>query len=302
MLKPGECLDGRYRIERMLGQGGMGRVMLATHLDLGLPVAIKELSPQSSALRASATRQFLLEARMLVGLNHPALPRVYEVFEGDDGCCMVMDYIEGCTLEDFLTRRGPASEVDVLRWGLALCDVLTYLHEHDPPIIFRDLKPSNVMLSDDGRIKLIDFGIAKELDIGTLSLAHNSASDGFASPEQYASSTDARSDIYSLGATLYCLLTGRVPPSPGAIIAGGKYSATCAICAPMCPGRRRCRRAHAGSARGDAPSGRARGRSHAGGDTDRRESPRRSRRCCCRAHRAMDSGSCGDPCTAQVRS
>ncbi|HEY3998936.1 MAG TPA: protein kinase, partial [Candidatus Xenobia bacterium] len=159
--------------------------------------------------------QFRREAQMLHLLQHDNLPRVHDFFEEGGRHYLVMDYIQGVTLEETI-RFEPASEAQVLGWSQELCQVLDYLHTHSPPIIFRDLKPSNIMLGDDGGIKLIDFGIAKDFDVdtgrGTRTTVRGAGTPGFAAPEQYGTGTDVRTDIYSLGATLYCLLTRSIPP------------------------------------------------------------------------------------------
>ncbi|MHB2017553.1 MAG: protein kinase domain-containing protein [Candidatus Xenobia bacterium] len=210
-LQPGDVLQGRYRIEGVLGQGGMGTVYRATHLQLNSAVAVKQLQSHvvDAEMRASAERQFRQEAQILCRLHHPQLPRVYDLLEQEDSHYLVMEYIDGSSLE----QAGPAPEAQVLEWAARLCDVLEYLHGQQPAVIFRDLKPSNIMLDAKGSIRLIDFGIAKLLDVGsTGTIARGAASMGYAAPEQYAGVTDARSDIYSLGATLYTLLSGEMPP------------------------------------------------------------------------------------------
>ncbi|MBM3460476.1 MAG: serine/threonine protein kinase [Armatimonadetes bacterium] len=221
-----ELLHGRYCVERDLGQGGMGAVFLATHVELDQPVAIKEISLDlfEPAARDSAMRQIYSEARLLSQLRHPRLPRVHDFFHARNAFYLVMEYVEGSTLDEHLLSTGPPSETQALGWARDLCEVLTYLHALDPPIIFRDLKPSNVMLEPDGHLKLIDFGIAKLLDPatgeGTLTLARGAGTHGFAPPEQYGKGTDARADVYALGATLYCVLSGSIPPESGARVSG----------------------------------------------------------------------------------
>jgi serine/threonine-protein kinase len=226
MPETGEILEGRFRIERPLGKGGMASVYLATHLELSQPVALKEMKPVAGGeLEQSALRQIYHEARLLVQLRHARLPHVHDFFKHGDCFFLVLDYIEGETLDDVLVRSGAAlSEETVLGYARDICDVLCYLHEQQPPVIFRDLKPSNIMVATDGHVKLIDFGISKLLDVatgeGTLSLLRGSATHGYAPPEQYVGSTDARSDVYALGATLYHLLTNEVPPHFAEVTAG----------------------------------------------------------------------------------
>ncbi|HEY4001326.1 MAG TPA: protein kinase, partial [Candidatus Xenobia bacterium] len=210
----GEVLNDRYHIEQVLGRGGMGAVYLATHLELEEPVAIKEMTPPLADPETveDCILQFRIEARILNRLRHPNLPRVYDFFEAEGRHYLVMDYIRGVTLE----KAPPPSEATALTWASALCDVLGYLHRQDPPVIFRDLKPTNIMLEDDGSIHLIDFGIAKvfEPDAGasTRTILQGAVSHGYAAPEQYGGGTDERVDVYSLGATIYFLLSRTVPP------------------------------------------------------------------------------------------
>ncbi|MHB2017439.1 MAG: protein kinase domain-containing protein [Candidatus Xenobia bacterium] len=217
MHSAGEVLHHRYRIEGVLGRGGMGAVYLATHLELEQPVAVKEMLLKGDAASQDAhVRQFRAEARILNRLRHPGMPRVYDFFQHEDRHYLVMDYIEGDTLEKVLRSRLPAEE-EVLGWARQLGEVLEYLHGHTPPIIFRDLKPSNIMLDPEGRIRLIDFGIAKvfeHAEKSTDTLIRGAGTPGYAAPEQYGmGGSDPRSDIYALGATLYSMLTQAVPPS-----------------------------------------------------------------------------------------
>lgn len=215
-LSPDTLLDNRYLIVKVLGRGGMGAVYQAKDRRLNNAyVAIKEMSTNAivSDLEA-ATTAFKQEARILQGLKHPALPRISDLFaQGEDRWYLVMDYIEGETLEAIAKKRGPISEAEVLDWAKQLCEILDYLHNQIPPVIFRDLKPSNIMLTSRGEIKLIDFGIARHFKHGLSSDTIAYGSIGFSAPEQYGDGrqTDARSDIYSLGATLHYLLTGVDP-------------------------------------------------------------------------------------------
>lgn len=214
-LKAGMLLAGRYRLVREIGQGGFGAVYLARDTrKRGRLVAIKQITLGLLKPREiiGATDAFNREITFLSTLSHPNLPQIYDHFTDPDHWYMVMQYIEGQTLEEKLqkARRGHLPLQQVYKIGLALTDVLGYLHEQRPPVIFRDLKPSNVMLTRNGHVYLIDFGIArrfapeKQKDTGPL------GSPGFAAPEQYGrAQTDARTDIYSLGATLQALLTGR---------------------------------------------------------------------------------------------
>ncbi|MEO9059333.1 MAG: serine/threonine protein kinase [Ktedonobacteraceae bacterium] len=201
----------RYMIQRTIGHGGMGAVYLARDLRRQTNCAIKEmsLSMVPAEDRVKAVQNFKAEAKMLAGLNHPNLPTFSGFFTEGTRHFLVMEYVDGMTLDAFLEHNnGPFPERRVLAWAKQLCDVLAYLHSQHPPIIFRDMKPGNIMLMRNGRVKLIDFGIARFF-------RHTSSQDtqllgtpGFAPPEQYGKAqTDERSDIYSLAMTLFQLLT-----------------------------------------------------------------------------------------------
>jgi serine/threonine protein kinase len=217
LLPPNTLLAGRYLILAKVGEGGMGAVYTASDTRLGQTlVAIKELSTASitdNLEKHQVSQSFEQEARMLAALNHPNLPRVTDHFNENGKQYLVMDFVKGQTLETLLQLRpGPFPVERVIAWGLQLCDVLTYLHNQRPPIIFRDLKPGNIMLDDSGQIKLIDFGIARLFKPGKSTDTVSFGTAGYAPPEQYGKhQTDARSDIYALGATLHQLLTGRDP-------------------------------------------------------------------------------------------
>lgn len=212
-------LQGVYRITRLLGSGGYGAVYLAEQLQLGgVLCAIKELQPDPKATVQQvqqAAAQFQLEATLLASLNHPSLPRVTNFFTEGSRYYLVMDYVEGETLEELLEgNHMPLPEAQVLAWADELCDVLTYLHTRKPsPVIHRDIKPANIKITPDGKLKLIDFGISKILAKGTGDAAR-AVSPPYSPFEQYGKgvSTDARSDIYALGVTLYQLLTNQLPP------------------------------------------------------------------------------------------
>jgi serine/threonine protein kinase len=212
-LAAGTVLQRRYAIERLLGGGGMGMVYLAHDQRLAnRPCAIKEMVDHfiDPRQRIEANEYFAREADTLAQLKHPAIPAISDRFDDQNRHYLVMEYVEGRNLEEELAARGgPFPESLVVDVARQLCDVLAYLHGLQPPIIYRDMKPSNVMLTGKGRVVLIDFGIArlfkgsrKGTMIGTL---------GFAPPEQYQGVADPRSDIYSLGATLHYVLTGRDP-------------------------------------------------------------------------------------------
>lgn len=210
-LPPRTILGKRYLIFKTVGQGGMAAVYQATDTRANKPVAIKEMSQDGLApdeLRESL-ESFAAEARLLKGLNHENLPKVYDSFSENARHYLVMEFIDGQTLEQRLTgARAPLPEADVLRWAAQLCAALAYLHTRKPPIIFRDLKPANIMLTPQGKIKLIDFGIARIFTPNRKRDTQALGTPGYAPPEQYGSAqTDPRADVYALGATLYQLLT-----------------------------------------------------------------------------------------------
>jgi len=216
-LAIGSLLGGRYRIVQLVGKGGFGAVYKA--LDERFQgqrvVAIKELSDAqvSPSEKAKALQDFRREANLLVQLSHPNLPNVSDFFEEGGKAYLVMEFIEGETLEKKQDEAGgPLDEALVMGWALQLCNVLHYLHTRPHPIIFRDMKPSNVMVTRDREIKLIDFGIARFFKATVTKDTSLLGSQGYAPLEQYGrGQSDARSDIYALGATLYDLLTNEVP-------------------------------------------------------------------------------------------
>ena len=226
MLSAGTILQARYRIVRQLGQGGMGAVYEAVDERLDTTVALKETLFADEKLR----KQFEREARLLARLHHQALPRVSDHFNEGDGQFLVMQYIAGEDLGEMQEHRnGPFPQDEVLRWADQLCDALDYLHTQDPQIIHRDIKPQNLKLTARGQIVLLDFGLAKG-SAGQMSVVTTSASifgytPNYAPLEQVQGlGTDARSDIYSLAATLYHLLTNVKPPDAlsraGALVNG----------------------------------------------------------------------------------
>jgi len=221
LLANNTMLTGRYRIIRSIGQGGFGSVYKAEDTQQQRYVAVKEinlskLNPQEII---EATDAFNREVSALSQLHHPNLPSMYDHFTDPDHWYLIMDFIEGDTLERYLEQAAHGSTSshgirmqDVLLIGIQLCTVLDYMHKHTPPIIFRDLKPSNVMLAPGQRVYLIDFGIARQFKPGQARDTIAFGSPGYASPEQYGKAqTTPRSDIYSLGAILHQMLTGIDP-------------------------------------------------------------------------------------------
>jgi len=209
-LERGSLLHKRYRIVEILGQGGMGSVYRAVDENLGVDVAVKE----NLFTTDEYARQFRLEAVILASLRHPNLPRVTDHFViPDQGQYLIMDYIEGEDLRQRMERVGFISEEEAIKIGVAMCDALHYLHTRKPPIIHRDVKPGNVRITPDGHIYLVDFGLAKLVKGSQATTTGARAmTPGYSPPEQYGTArTDPRTDIYSLGATLYAALCGVIP-------------------------------------------------------------------------------------------
>jgi len=218
-LPPQTMLRNQYLIIKRIGQGGMAAVYQASDTRNNRVVAIKEMSQEdlTPEEQLEAVESFKREATLLKGLSHPNLPKVYENFPENSRHYLVMEFIDGETLEQKLeAAKGPLPEALVLGWARQLCDALGYLHRQSKPIIFRDLKPANVMVTKQGQVKLIDFGIARVFSPRRTRDTQALGTPGYAPPEQYGNAqTDARADIYALGATLYHLLTnydvGRTP-------------------------------------------------------------------------------------------
>ena len=216
MLPANRKLHGdRYLIVRKLAQGGQSAVYLAMDTASGERCVVKELSESqlNEVERRKAINDLLRESSILRGLKHPGLCRLIDTFvEDDQKPFLVMEYVEGHNLEDELIETGrPLDWPRVVQWGMQLAEVLAYLHSQTPPVIYRDLKPANVMLAPNGTIKLIDFGIARELQPNRRTDTARLGTDGYAPLEQYSARSEPRSDLYALGASLYHLLTGRVP-------------------------------------------------------------------------------------------
>jgi serine/threonine-protein kinase len=222
-LQPGDILRNRYTIVGLIGAGGMGAVYLAEDNRLeGRRCALKETFPLPT-LREAARKQFHQEASTLARLDHPGLPKVSDFFSIEERDYLVMDFVPGQNLQEILNearrRNSFLEEAVVLEWAGQLCDTLTYLHTCRPPVLHRDIKPANIKLTPEGRLKLVDFGLVKPLDPNnpaTLTGLQGAGSLPYAPLEQYVDHlghTDARSDLYALGATLYHLLTERQPAS-----------------------------------------------------------------------------------------
>ena len=231
-LPLGHMLQGRYRTLRKLGSGGFGSVYLAVDTRLwGRNVAIKELSDPSPA----AQRLFEQEAAVLACLSHPGLVRVSDFFQEGRSHYLVMDYVDGLDLLELAIEAEKTGKLlpiaDVCDWMVQVCDAVAYLHRQSPPIIHRDIKPNNIRLNSAGRAILVDFGIAKIDPRAKTEVMAKATSEGYSPPEQYAgvTGTDARSDVYALGATLYALLAVKPPPDSFQLLVAG---------APLTPLRR----------------------------------------------------------------
>jgi eukaryotic-like serine/threonine-protein kinase len=225
-LKPSEILRGRYQINRVIGQGGMGCIYLADDLRLaGRQCALKEVEHDRSMtpeLLREAREQFLREATVLARLDHPNLPKVSDFFSIGNRDYLVMDFVPGKDLRTIMLEAKHAGkfleESDVLNWANQLSGALEYLHNQAPPILHRDIKPGNLKLTPSGILKLVDFGLVKVLAPGeiTITILQGQGTATYTPLEQYGGDTghtDARTDIYAFSATLYHLLTNQAPPA-----------------------------------------------------------------------------------------
>ena len=213
MTQVGSVIDGKYRVIDQIGEGGMSIVWLVTDSRLGKQWAIKEIKKNARTDTHKVIVESLKkEANLMKGLDHPALPRIVDIIEDGESLYVVMDFIQGDDLKTVVqSGKRRITEDDVVDWGIQLCDALQYLHEKG--VVYRDMKPGNVMLQNDGTVKIIDFGIAREYDPSKQDDTMPLGTRGYASPEAFkkGEQTDARSDIYSLGVTLFHLVTGHGP-------------------------------------------------------------------------------------------
>ena len=236
---------GEYIVEAVLGHGGMGQVYLASHAQVDVPVAIKQvradeplppsvieeldqlLHSKGTPLRppqgdfplsgGANTDRFLREALLLARMRHPAIPLLYDYFLENGQWYLVMEYVPGSTLSSYMREHAPLPPLEAINYALQMCDVLDYLHRQNPPIVFRDLKPANIILHPDGRLMVVDFGIARYFKEGQFNDTTDFGSPGYASPEQYEGTgqTDARSDLFSLGVIIHEMLSGQRPTRRG---------------------------------------------------------------------------------------
>lgn len=237
--------QGAYVVETMLGHGGMGQVFLASHAQVDVPVAIKQVradeplppivieeldhllhnkgtpvQPTQGDFPLSGgpnTDRFLREALLLARLRHPAIPLLYDYFLDNGYWYLVMEYVPGSTLSLYMREHAPLPQLEAVNYALQLCDVLNYLHQQNPPVVFRDLKPANIIMHPDGRLMIVDFGIARYFKEGQFNDTTDFGSPGYASPEQYEGigQTDARSDLFSLGVIMHEMLSGQRPTRRG---------------------------------------------------------------------------------------
>lgn len=216
MLEIGSLVDGKYKILNKVGQGGMSVVYLAMNEKANKQWAVKEVRKDGVLDFESVKQGLVAETDILKKLSHPNLPSIIDVIDTEDSFIIIMDYIQGNSLNKALEEFGAQPQEMVIEWAKQLCDVLGYLHSRTPAIIYRDMKPANVMLKPDGNIMLIDFGTAREYKEKNLADTTCLGTVGYAAPEQFGGmgQTDARTDIYCLGATLYHLVTGMNPCEP----------------------------------------------------------------------------------------
>ena len=216
MLEIGSLVDGKYKILNKVGQGGMSVVYLAMNEKANKQWAVKEVRKDGVRDFEVVKQGLVAETDILKKLSHPNLPSIIDVIDTEESFIIIMDYIQGNSLNKALDEYGAQPQENVIAWAKQLCDVLNYLHTRTPAIIYRDMKPANIMLKPDGNVTLIDFGTAREYKEKNLADTTCLGTVGYAAPEQFGGmgQTDARTDIYCLGATLYHLVTGKNPCEP----------------------------------------------------------------------------------------
>ena len=228
MTKIGSVIDGKYEILTEIGRGGMSVVYLAMDKRLNKQWAVKEVRKKGVSKNDEiVVNSLIAEANLIKRLDHPAFPRIVEIIDNGQTIYIVMDYIEGESLDKILEEHGAQSEDNVIHWAMQICDALNYLHSRKPhPIIYRDMKPANLMLKPEGEygiIKIIVYGIAGEFKDKSLADSTVLGTRGYASPEHYTGNIDIRSDIFSLGMTMHQLLTGVDPGN------SNEYKPVCSI-------------------------------------------------------------------------
>lgn len=213
----GEIIDDKYEILKLIGEGGMSKVYLAMDRRLNKQWAVKEIEKRArNKDNEIVIQSAIAEANLIKQLDYKSIVRIVDIIDNGNVIYIIEDYIEGETLGDILEKEGPQLQESVIEWAIQICEALIYLHNRKPPIIYRDMKPGNVMLKPDGNIMVIDFGIAREYKDKNLADTVCLGTKGYAAPEQFGGrgQTDQRTDIYCLGVTLYHLLTGQNPCEP----------------------------------------------------------------------------------------
>lgn len=215
MVRTGTVLQGRYEVLKEIGRGGMSTVYQARDLTDGKLLAVKDVARSGREQNQLVEQSLTVEGRMLKNLSNPHLPKIYEILEDQDNFVLIMDYIQGESLDKVIARQGAQRVERVLDWGMQICEVFHYLHSQPVPVIYRDMKPANVMLQPNGQLVLIDFGTARTQKVGVAMKADTVCigTEGFAAPEQFGGigQSTARTDIFCLGATLYNMVTGHSP-------------------------------------------------------------------------------------------
>lgn len=215
MMNPGQMLHERYEIIRVIGKGGMSTVYQARDMVEGRLLAIKDIVRNGKEEHAAIEATLVAEGRLLKSLSNRHLPIIYDIIEQEDRFQLIMDYIEGESLDKLIARQGAQPMDTVLSWGMQICEVLDYLHNQPTPIIYRDMKPANLILQPDGQLMMIDFGTARTQKLNVMMAADTTClgTAGFAAPEQFGGigQSTPRTDIFCLGATLYNMITGHSP-------------------------------------------------------------------------------------------
>lgn len=215
-----EVVAGKYELLKEVGRGASSRVYLARDIRLNKNWAVKRFLKEGLFNGYDFQSKLLVEAELMKNLDHPALPRIVDIIEENDAWYIVMDYVEGETMKSYLSTYGPCDQKQAVSWGLEILSVLTYLHSQDPPVIYRDMKPGNIIVQPSGSLKVIDFGIARTYKTGKNEDTAALGTAAYAAPEQFdkgdgqACQTDQRTDIYNFGVTLYVMLTNKVPRPP----------------------------------------------------------------------------------------